>query len=129
MHAWTRIAIRTRKTQCCAKFHSLRTFSTYSGKKVTVFWKSKKPWNPSEISTNSEDRTHLERSSSHRTNTLLSRSKKDHQHRPISVKSWISSRHLHRCLTTKFHPLRCLLPDTLPPVPVRPNLQQQLRQQ
>jgi hypothetical protein len=107
----------------------LKTFSTYSGKKVTVFWKSKKQWNPSEIFTNSEDRTPLERSSYHRTNTLLNRSKTDHQHRQISVKSWISFRHLHRYLTTTLHHLRCLLPDTLHPVPARPNLQQQLRQQ
>jgi hypothetical protein len=49
----------------------LKTFSTYCGRKATVFWRSKNQWNPSEIFTNSANNTTLNRSNHLTTNTAF----------------------------------------------------------
>ena len=126
---WTDKYLHLEKADTNTITDFLKTFSRYSGRKVTVFWKSKNPWNPSKTFIHSANNTTFNRSNSHRPNTPLNRSKTENQHRQTSVKSWISLRHLPLHRTKVLPHLRCPHPDTLPPVPARQSLQQQLRQQ
>ena len=97
---------------------------------MTVFWKSKKPWQHSVIYTNSENRI-PSKLSKNITNHPLNRSKTDHQHQRnflISENLWNIVHHHHRDHHEVLHRSLSHHPDIPLPIHVPANRLQQLRQ-